>query len=232
MGWSNKHQYIVCLLLPAICACGPTISEKPSAQNVPVTPDATDLPSGKPSARDVKRERAEAYEDVPEGELIVHHAMTGELADDGWCTASPSRGDFSVELPGRYVDQMIKSLGKEGYPGGVMHTVMTFTEDNIEFSVLQTELFGERRDEDIVKETTQGLQDKGAEVKQVDVTLDGRPARKLIVTHPSKVAEMVFLQGDHSDYLLGVQFDPSLRDTFREDIDRFYRSFKIIAADQ
>ena len=179
-----------------------------------------------------KGQRLKAYEDIPDGRPVIHSARAGELQADGWCTAQATRGGFKVELPGQYVDQMLKHIGKEDFPGGVMHTVVTFTEDRVEFNVLQTELFGDRPKVDMAASIAERLKNKGAEVEQVDIELDGIPGKKLIVTHPKQRAVMAIVSKGQSDYMLSVQYSPSLPRDLTEDIKRFHNSFTILNKNQ
>ena len=121
----NTRPLLCCILLIVICGCKHQSAEPPS------NPDA-DLESGKTNISvdpdegkstieavpfvvdDDDNEVAAKYEDVPDGEPIIHRASAGKLQDDGWCIATSTRGNFQIEVPGKYVDlkDTIKELFK------------------------------------------------------------------------------------------------------------------------
>ncbi len=238
----NLCRMLCCSIVAGLCACSPPDVQSPSnAQSNSATSRGevevkiddritektlTESPLVNAQASDGK------YDDVPNGELIVYRTAAGQLEPDGWCAARATRGSFEVELPGKYRDQMIKGLGQNGAPGGVMHTVVTFTPSGAEFSVLQAEFLGDRPEDDVCQQLKGKFTKKGVDVELLDVVVDNRPARKLVAAHSTIAAEMVFLSVGSSDYMLSAQFPPALHAQLREDIDRFHNSFVVLDEDQ
>ena len=169
-----------------------------------------------------------AYAGVPDNEPLIHHARTGELDPDGWCRAKPTRGNFSVMLPGEYVDSMLKMPTKTGGLG-VMHTVQTKTAEGVEFHVLQTEFFGGRPSGSPEESLIERFQRLGATVDQENVVLAELPALRLHVQAEGVAAEFILISSAENDYMLAVQSRPSnLGDAEHEaNIERFFSSFQL-----
>ena len=130
-----------CALLHCSCERADDLERETSQRLVQLPSGA--LEEAPPGQSDATQDRAGTYEDIPDNQPVIHRVRAGEIGQDGWCLAKPTRGNFSVMLPGEYIDTMIKSTTTTGGTG-VMHTVATKTADGVEFNVLQTEIIGER----------------------------------------------------------------------------------------
>ena len=232
-----KLRYLlVCSVLVVMSACGRQPADSsgdPASDNTNPNDGSDAVETKDDSSIDEAGDGVAAkYQDVPNGEPVIHHALTGELEDDGWCVAESTRGNFQIDMPGKYFDHMIKSTGTSGTPGGVMHTVGTITEEGVEFSVLQTEPFGPMPEGDLIQKMADDFRSKEVDVTLSDMTIDGRPGRKLVGVHSTIAAELAFVTVGNNHYMIGVQFEPQLHEQMRDDIDRFHGSFTIVDSDQ
>ena len=185
-------------------------------------------PGSGPSPSDVKA--ADPYADVLENEPVIHQTSGGELQSDGWCEARATRGNFSVMMPGQFVDTMIKSATPTGGIG-VMHSISTKTDDGIEFTVLQTEVIGERPDGSALDLMKARFEQLGATMIQESVVHGDLEGVLLSVKAKGVAAEMLLLQSANSDYMVAVQAAPEAFDDEqnRANVERFLHSFKLDA---
>ena len=178
--------------------------------------------------RNVESLNDNAYEGIPDNKVVVHRSQAGEPGPDGWCVAESTRGNFSIEVPGKFADLMVKSTTTTGGVG-VFHTVSWMNDDRTEFTVLQTEIIGKRPPETInnAEGLTEKLKREGAEVTRQPATLASFPADRLSVRAKGVAAEMMLLSMASSDYMVSVQWHPPANEDFDDDIERFFSSFKV-----
>jgi hypothetical protein len=181
------------------------------------------------AAGDSPKSFDDPYKDVASDEPIIHHALTGEVGSDGWCQAQPTRGNFSIMLPGQYTDVMTKSKTTAGGTG-VLHTVSTTNSSGIEFTVLQTEILGEKPGGSTTLELlTAKFESIGATMTKVDVVIADIKGVRLSVKTEGVAAEMILLSLANSDYQLAVQAAPEkLTDAENmTEFERFFESFEV-----
>jgi hypothetical protein len=176
----------------------------------------------------VDRAHDPLYKNIPDNKPVMHRAEAGDPGPDGWCVAASTRGSFSVSLPGKFSDSMIKSRTRTGGIG-VMHTIARKTNDGAEFSVLETEVIGERPkpQNDSVQQMIDGYQKKGVQVKRSETTIAGERADRLSLNAKGVSAEIVLVTIADREYMLAVQWRPPAHQGMADDIERFFASFKV-----
>jgi hypothetical protein len=183
----------------------------------------------KPSFADgVQRALDRQYLNIPNNKPVIHRTEAGDPGPDGWCVAESTRGSFSVKVPGKFSDSMVKSRTTTGGIG-VMHTIARKTADGTEFSVLETEAIGERPPAagDFVQRMIDEYRKKGAQVKRSETTLAGVRADRLSVEAKGVGGEIVLVTVADRDYMLGVQWRPPARAGLSDDVERFFKSFEV-----
>jgi len=173
----------------------------------------------------------EPYKDIPVGKPVMHRLGAGELDKDGWCLAKPTRGNFSVMLPAKFLDSMMKTKTKTG--GYVlMHKLETKTADGVEFHVMQSDIFGKRPEGSFVDKMIDKFKKQpGVSVTRENVVLAKLPAVKLSVKAKGVATEFIMLISSKTDYMLVVQSrHPDVgKAKQKADIKRFFESFKILS---
>jgi len=183
-------------------------------------------PSNQPSAKAIQ---ANPYEGIPDNEPVIHRVQAGQPGEDGWCLAKPTRGAFSIMLPGQFADTMVKSKTPTGGTG-VMHTVAAKSSYGVEFTVLQTEIIGHPPGESAVNLMLERFKELGATVTKVDMVFADQPAVRMRVKAKGVAAEFIHVTLANSHYMLAVQARPPQPDNpkLEADIERFFLSFKLL----
>lgn len=183
----------------------------------------------KPSIADgIQRALDRQYLNIPDNKPVIHRAEAGIPGPDGWCVAESTRGSFSVSVPGKFSDLMVKSRTKTGGVG-VLHTIARKTADGTEFSVLETEVIGERPPAraDEVQGMIDAYEKKGAKVKRKEITLAGVRGDRLSLEAKGMSAEIVLVNIADRGYMLGAQWRPPAPTGLLDDIERFFASFEV-----
>lgn len=227
-----RNFFAIRLLLISICvlqsaSCSRSTHHEP-AEHQESPQDAAEQP---PPIAAVEKQ-PDPYRDVPDGEPVIHRNLAGEPGDDGWCTAESTRGNFSIELPGKFVDSMIKSRTTTGGTG-VMHTVGTIASDGTEFNALQMEILGERPEGSAAEQMIERFKNLGVTVTEENVRVTDVPAVRLHTKGPGVAAEFLLFRSSNNDYMLAVQSRQAKVDEekLKADADRFFQSFKIRSAE-
>lgn len=171
---------------------------------------------------------ASQYQNIPSDKPVIHRTQAGTPEADGWCVAESTRGSFSVSVPGRFTDSMVKSGTTTGGIG-VLHTIVHRTADGTEFNVLETEVIGLRPQAhaDLVQQMIVGYEKKGVTVSRKEVVFEGVRADRLGLNAKGVGAEIVLVNLGDRNYMLGVQWRPPARAGLPEDIERFFASFEV-----
>lgn len=179
-------------------------------------------------AEGIQRALDRQYLQIPDNKPVLHRAEAGDPGPDGWCIAKSTRGRFSVSVPGKFSDSMVKTRTATGGVG-VLHTIARKTTNGTEFSVLETEVIGDRQPAraDDVQRMIDGYEKKGAKVKRTEITLAGVPADRLSLEAKGQSAEIVLVTIADRGYMLGVQWRPPAPAGLPDDIERFFASFEV-----
>lgn len=169
---------------------------------------------------------SDAYADVPDRQPVMHRTMAGELGSDGWCLAQSTRGNFSVMLPGKYNDSLLKIPMSTGGLG-VMHSVVTKAKDGADFNATYAEMIGPRPEGSPVDAMVNRFKELGGTITKKTITLAGLPAEHFHVEAQGTTAEFAILKTVTGDYLLAAQTAGPITASLRKDIDRFVQSLKI-----
>lgn len=215
-----------------LCSCStksdrervvPPTEKKPSAVNE----------AASPSSSRVAKTPTDPYEGFPDNQPVVHRVRAGQPGKDGWRLATPTRGSFSVMLPGQFLDSMIKMPTTKGGIG-VMHTVATKSADGVEFNVLQSEIIGEMPDENPIDGIVERFKKLGATLTRTNMILADLPAVRMRVKAQGVAAEIIHVDATNGYYMLAVQARPPQPDNPRleADIERFFKSFKILNSEE
>lgn len=171
------------------------------------------------------------YHDVPDKQPVIHRAMAGVPDADGWYLANSTRGNFSVLLPGKFADLMVKS---KTTTGGicVFHTVSTDPAKDVEFNALRIEIIGTRPapSSDMISGMVKKFEQEGALVKRSTIRVAGLPAERLSASAAGVSAEFMMLSTPSDDYMLSVQSRKGISEGLKKDIDRFFQSFRMMEA--
>lgn len=181
---------LLCLTALKLCSCAP---EGDTAKTVPQrekkNASLTNTVSV-PDSTTVTNDASNPYAGIPDNQPVIHRVRAGEPDGDGWCLAKSTRGNFSVMLPGQYMDSMLKMPTTKGGTG-VMHTVATKSPDGIEFNVLFSEIIGEMPDEDPLDGMTDRFKQLGATMTRTNIVLAGLPAVRMKVLVQGTAAEII-----------------------------------------
>jgi hypothetical protein len=212
-----------------LCSCS---SGGNPERGVPQTANELDADTNgvsQPDQPQATNSQANPYEGILDNQPVIHRVRAGQPGEDGWCLAKPTRGNFSVMLPGLFIDTMIKSKTLTGGTG-VMHTVMTKSAEGVEFNVLQTEIIGELPEESAVDLILERFKELGATVTKVDMIFADQPAVRMRVKAQGVAAEFIHLSSSNSFYMLAIQSRPPQPDNpkLEADTERFFLSFKIL----
>jgi hypothetical protein len=206
------------LMAAAVCSCSRPIENQTTAQ-------AGASPTMQTRASEGVQN---SYADVPEKTPFMHRSQAGEPGPDGWCLAESTRGGFSVMLPGKFDDSLLKMATTTGGVS-VFHSVATKTADGADFNAAYIEVIGVRppESESMVQVMVERFKNLGGTVSKRDVVLSGSPGEQLHVEAQGTTAEMVILKTPTGDYMLAVQTFGSIGADLQKAIDRFLKSFKI-----
>ena len=158
----------------------------------------------------------------------MHRTQAGEPGPDGWCLAESTRGQFSVLLPGKFNDSLLKMATTTGGIS-VFHSVATKTPDGTDFNGAYIEVIGTRppESESMVEVMVDRFKKLGGTVSKKDVVLAGLPGQQLHVKAQGTTAEMAIVKTPTGDYMLAVQRFGPIGADLQKDIDRFLKSLKI-----
>lgn len=152
--------------------------------------------------------------------------MAGELGKDGWCLAESTRGKFSVMLPGRFNDSLVKTPTSTGGLS-VLHSVATKTKDGADFNAGYFEIIGPRPEGSPMDAMVNRFKELGGTVTKKNAMVAGLPAEHLLVEVQGTTAQFAILKTTDGDYLLAVQTTGPISESLQKDIDRFVQSLKI-----
>jgi hypothetical protein len=156
----------------------------------------------------------------------MHRTMAGEPGADGWCLAESTRGRFSVMLPGKFNDSLIK-MGTLTGGTSVFHSVATKTADGADFNATFFEILGERPPGSPIEMMIGRFKELGGTIAKKEIVVAGLPAERLHVEAQGTTAEMTILKTSSGDYMLAAQVLGPLTPKLQKDVERFVQSFKI-----
>jgi len=172
------------------------------------------------------------YEHLKPGVPVINQVRAGDLEDDGWCKARSKFGGYSVELPGKYMDTMIKIANDRG-GFGVMHNLMTRTAGGGRVGVMFIEMHGPpKEDGDPYEKMVEQQRKKGTLAREERVKVAGHDADHMVVAAEKEGADAYRIKTDAGDYLIVLEYPKEKEDAFDDIRDRVLRTFVIGGDDE
>jgi len=170
---------------------------------------------------------APSYDHLKPGVPVINHLNAGDPDAEGWCHARSKFGNYTVDLPGKYLDTMLKISGKKG-GFAIMHRLMTRTPSGGQVDVSLVELHGKGLPpgsafETIVKKN----RDRGTLARRDTVKVAGRQADHLAIATEQQLGNIYRIKAPNAEFLIILQYPKAASDEFTAIRARVLKSFRM-----
>lgn len=211
---------LLLIFLSSMTACRqePPIGEK-------ITTNKNEVESGKTDRKIVHVPDvplADRYPDIPFNQNEFHRSQAGDIQQDGWCLAASTRGKFSVEFPGKFIDSMLKSKSDVGI-AIYHHLDCELTKLHFHAMKVETDLMA---GQDVAKKIIESATKKGQKVTSEQVTIGGVSGQLVTVSNWSSFAKTFIAKQQGCEYMIAAESDGNSAKN-KDDVARFMNSFTI-----